>query len=67
MSCGVGCRWGPDPVLLWLWHRLAAVALIAWERPYAMSVPLKSKKKKKIKIKKKNKVIDETYLVQQFL
>ena len=27
MSCGVGCRLNLDPVLLWLWHRLAAVAL----------------------------------------
>ena len=25
MSCGVDYRCGPDPVLLWLWRRLAAV------------------------------------------
>lgn len=34
MSCGVGCRRGSDLVLLWLWRRLAAVALtgpLAWE------------------------------------
>ena len=39
-----------DPALLWLWHRLAAVALIwllAWEPPIAASVALKEKKKKK--------------------
>ena len=38
MSCGVGCRRGSDPVLLWLWRRLAATAPIrplAWEPPYA--------------------------------
>ena len=28
MSCGVGHRHGSDPALLWLWHRLAAVAHI---------------------------------------
>ena len=32
MSCGVGRRQGSDLALLWLWHRLAAVALI---RPLA--------------------------------
>ena len=34
--CGVGYRCCSDPVLLWLWCRLAAVALIrprAWELP----------------------------------
>ena len=38
VSCGVGCRRSLDPVLLWLWHRPAATALIgplAWEPPYA--------------------------------
>ena len=37
-SCGVGCRRGSDPALLWLWHRPAATAPIrplAWEPPYA--------------------------------
>ena len=36
MSCGVGHRHGLDPTLLWLWHRLAAIAPIwplAWELP----------------------------------
>ena len=28
VSCGVGRRHGSDPALLWLWHRLAAAALI---------------------------------------
>jgi len=38
MSCGVGCRRGLDPALLWLWRRQAATAPIgplAWEPPYA--------------------------------
>ena len=38
MSCGVGCRLGSDPTLLWLWCRPVAAALIgplAWEPPYA--------------------------------
>ena len=28
LSCGVGCRCGSDPVLLWLWCRTAAAALM---------------------------------------
>ena len=28
VSCGVGCRRGSDPTLLWLWRRLAATAPI---------------------------------------
>ena len=28
MSCGIGCRHGLDPKLLWLWRRLAAAAPI---------------------------------------
>ena len=52
LSCGVGRRHGLDPVLLWLWCRLAAVALIlplAWEPLYAMGVALKRQKPKKKK------------------
>ena len=40
----VGHRRGSDPMLLWLWRRLAAVAPIrpvAWEPPYAAGVALK--------------------------
>ena len=46
MSCGVGRRHGSDLPLLWLWPRLAAIALIqplAWEPPYPASVALKGK------------------------
>ena len=46
MSCGVDLRGGLDPILLWLWHRPAAVALIqplAWKLPYASCTALKNK------------------------
>ena len=49
VSCGVGRRRTSNPVLLWLWRRLARVALIgplAWEPPHATGAALKSKKKK---------------------
>ena len=50
MSCGVGCRRGSDPALLWLWLRPAATALIrplAWEPPYAVSAALEKTKRQK--------------------
>ena len=49
MSCGVGCRRGSDPALLWLWCSSAAVAPIqplARELPYAVGAALKRKKAK---------------------
>ena len=53
-SCGVGCRRGSDPLLLWLWHRPVAAAPIrslAWEPPCAMGAALeKAKRQKKKKI-----------------
>ena len=62
MSCGVGCRRGSDPALLWLWHRLVATAPIgplAWEPPYAAGaakeITTKKKEKKEKKKKKKKK------------
>ena len=48
-SCGVSCRHSLDPVLLWLWSRPAATALIpllAWEIPYAAGAALKKRQKK---------------------
>ena len=48
-SRGVSCRCSLDPVLLWLWCRPAAVALIrplAMEHPYAVGAALKRLKKK---------------------
>ena len=59
VSCGVGHRCGSDPVLLWLWHRPAATALIgplAWEPPYAVGETLEKAKRPK---KKKKKLISE--------
>ena len=47
MSCGVGCRLGSDPILLW--PRPAAAAPIqplAWEPPYAKDMSLKKKKER---------------------
>ena len=49
VSCSVGHRCGLDMVLLllWLWRRPAAAALIqplGWELPHAMGTALKSKK-----------------------
>ena len=50
MSCGVGRRCGSDLVLLWLWCRLAATALIqplawnfhmTWVRPQSEKKPPK--------------------------
>ena len=52
MSCDVGGRHGSDPVLLWLWHRLAATTLIrplAWEPPYAVGVNQEMAKRQKKK------------------
>ena len=52
MSCGVGRRHGLNPVLLWLWRRPVAIALIqplAWEPPYAAGAALKRQKTKKKK------------------
>ena len=50
MSCGVGCRRGLDPALLWLLYRLVATALIgplAREPLYAARGALEKTKKKK--------------------
>ena len=63
MSCGIGCRLGSDPALLWLWRRLAATAPIgplAWEPPYAMGATLEKALKKK---KKKSLPLLHAYYV----
>ena len=52
MSCGAGRRCSSDLVWLWLWHRLAAVALIrllACEPPCATGAAQKPKKEKRKK------------------
>ena len=60
MSCGVGSRRGLDPMLLWLWCRLAATAIapirpLTSEPLYAMGVALE--KARKQTNKQTNKVI----------
>ena len=43
-SCSIDHKRGSDPALQWLWHRLAAAALVrplAWEPPYAAGSALK--------------------------
>ena len=57
MSCGIGCRRGSDPTLLWLWCRPVATAPIrppARETPYAMGAALEKTKKTPKKQKTKN-------------
>ena len=54
VSCGVGCKLGLDPALLWLWCSPATTASIqplAWEPPHTVSAALKRQKKKKGKLK----------------
>ena len=61
MSCGVGCRLGSDPQLLWLWYKPAAAVPIrplAWETPYASDAALKRQKKKENKKKEKRKMLN---------
>ena len=50
VTCGVGRRWSLDPMLLWLWYRPAATALIrslVWEHPYVMDAALEKRQKDK--------------------
>ena len=52
MTCGVSCRHGSDPALLWLWRRPATTALIqplAWESQYAKGVAQEMAKRQKKK------------------
>jgi len=70
MSCGVARRHGPDPALLWLWCRLAAVAPIRplpWELTYAEGTALKRKKKREDKKRKgkerKGSSTDKTFFL----
>ena len=67
MSCGVGCRRGSDPALLWLWRRPVATAPIrplAWEPPYAAGAALEKAKRQKTEALKEynNPMSDEEYL-----
>ena len=69
MSCGVGCRRGLDPALLWLWCRPVAtdpIGPLAWESLYAagaaqeIATQEKDQKKKK---KKKTAHLYNTYII----
>ena len=56
MSCGIGRRLGSDLVLLCLWPRLVAAALIrplAWEPPCAAGAALEKAKSQKKEKKRK--------------
>ena len=62
MSCGVGCRSGSDPALLWLWCGLVPttpIQFLAWGPPGATSVAQKRKKKKEKGMKDKKVSIPE--------
>ena len=64
MSCGVGCRRGLDPALLWFWCRPVATAPIrplAWNLHIAAGVAQeKAKRQKKKKEKRKKKFTRRT-------
>ena len=76
VSCGVGCRCGSDPALLWLWRRLVATAPIqplAWEPPYAAGVAQEiatttttTTTKKKRQKKKKLCILDRVKMETDF-
>ena len=54
VSCGVGCKGGLDPALLWLWYKPGATAPIqplVGDPPYAEGVALKKTKNEKEKRK----------------
>ena len=62
MSCGVDWRHGLHSVLLWLWCRPAAIALIpplVWELPYAACVALRKAKQ----TNKKHKISHLCYFI----
>ena len=60
MSCGLGRGLGLDPMLMWLWYRPAATALI---QPLAREPPHGAVQKKK-KIKKRKKEIHYKIITQ---
>ena len=69
VSCGVGYRPSSELVLLWLWHRLADIALIwplAWELAMCLECSLKETEKKKTKKQRKN-AIHKTWMQLEIL
>ena len=73
MSCGAGCTCGSDPVLLWVWRRPAATALIrslAWEPPYAAGAAQEiatTTTTKRQKDKKKCKLLTQMFYLSYIL
>ena len=62
MSSDIGHRCVLDPALLWLWWRLATVALISpltRELPSALGAAVKKKKKKREREREKEKIKEE--------
>ena len=69
MSCGVVCRCVSDPVLLWLWSRLGATALIpplAWEPPYAVGAAIKRQKETEKKKQKATRRMGEIFANHEY-
>ena len=69
MSCGVGCRRGSDPALLWLWRRSVAtdpIRPLAWEPPHASGAAQETAKKKKEKEKDLSTENYKTLLKENF-
>ena len=62
MNCGVGCRHGSDPALLWPWCRPAAATApirpLAWEPPYAAEAALEKEKEKEKMLPLENWILD---------
>ena len=70
MSRGVGCGHGLDLVMLWLCHRLPAVALIqplAWQLPCATPAALKKAKQNKTKNKKNQDIRFLSYRLRPWI
>ena len=73
MSCGVDCRRGLDPVLLWLWCRpvvTAPIGPLAWEPPYAAGAAqetAKRQKKKKFHCLALKQCISNGCFIQEFI
>ena len=61
MSCGVGRRRGSDLALLWLWHKLAGVALLHPKPGNLQNTPKKTKKKKKEEEEEVKKILRKCY------
>ena len=69
MGCGVGHRFGSDPVLLWLWHRPAAtdpIRPLPWEPPYAAGADQEMAKRRKTKQNKNKKILQTLQNLEKY-